>query len=193
MMAAKHDIGVEVLFSHSTDHYIRAYAAVRYGARLADKSVQMMGYVLHCFSCFHRETSSGIFMPLKRDCAECGAKLKVAGPLWLGRTADESFCFLMKREVDERRLRQKRRILKLISLVRDEAEAPLMYYVIDKICDKLNLSIPPLTRIIDGVRRAGFQVVLTHFNSRGIKTNAPANVVKEVIKRISLQEHYNRS
>ncbi len=193
MIAAKHDIGIEVLFSHSTDHYIRAYVAVRYGARLADKSVQMMGYVLHCFSCFHRETSSGIVSPLKRDCAECGAKLKVAGPLWLGRTADESFCFLMKREVDERGLRQKRRILKLISLIRDEAEAPPMYYVMDKICDKMNLSIPPLTRVVDGVRRAGFQVVLTHFNSRGIKTNAPANVVKEVVKRISLQERYNRS
>ncbi len=185
MMAAKHEIGIEVLFSHSTDHYIRVYAVVRYGARLADKSVRMMGYVLHCFSCFHRETSRGIISPLKRDCAECGAKLNVAGPLWLGRIADEIFCSLMKREADGRGLKQERRILKLISLVQDEAEAPATYYVVDKICDKLNLSVPPLTKVVDGVRRAGFQVALTHFNSRGVRTGAPANVVKEVIAKLA--------
>jgi len=185
MMAAKHEIGVEVLFSHSTDHYIRVYAVVRYGARLADKSVRMMGYVLHCFSCFHRETSRGIISPLKRDCAECGTKLNVAGPLWLGRIADEIFCSPMKREADERGLKQERRILKLISLVQDEAEAPATYYVVDKICDKLNLSVPPLTKVVDGVRRAGFQVALTHFNSRGVRTDAPANVVKEVITKLA--------
>ncbi|MBE0512118.1 tRNA (guanine(10)-N(2))-dimethyltransferase [Candidatus Bathyarchaeota archaeon] len=185
MMAAKHEIGVEVLFSHSTDHYIRVYAVVRYGARLADKSVRMMGYVLHCFSCFHRETSRGIISPLKRDCAECGAKLNVAGPLWLGRIADEIFCSLMKREADGRGLKQERRILKLISLVQDETEAPATYYVVDKICDKLNLSVPPLTKVVDGVRRAGFQAALTHFNSRGVRTDAPANVVKEVITKLA--------
>jgi tRNA (guanine26-N2/guanine27-N2)-dimethyltransferase len=91
----------------------------------------------------------------------------------------------MKREADERGLKQERRILKLISLVQDEAEAPATYYVVDKICDKLNLSVPPLTKVVDGVRRAGFQAALTHFNSRGFKTNAPANVVKEVITKLA--------
>jgi len=185
MMAAKHEIGVEILLSHSTDHYIRVYAVVHYGARLADKSVRMMGYVVHCFSCFHRETSEGLFSPLRRDCPECGAKLDVAGPLWLDRIANEDFCFLTKREVDQRRSEQERRILKLISLVQDEAESPATYYVVDKICDKLNLSVPPLTKVVDGVRRAGFQATLTHFNSRGVKTTAPASIVKEIITKLS--------
>ena len=185
MMAAKHEIGVEVLLSYSTDHYIRVYVVVRHGARLADKNVRTMGYVLHCFSCFHRETSRGIVCPLRRDCAECGAKLNVAGPLWLGGIADENFCSLMKREADGRGLKQERRIIKLISLIQDEAAAPATYYVVDKICDKVNLSVPPLTKVVNGVRRAGFQAALTHFNSRGIKTSAPANVVKEVITKLA--------
>lgn len=185
MMAAKHEIGVEVLLSYSTDHYIRVYVVVRYGARLADKNVRTMGYVLHCFSCFHRETSRGIACPLRRDCAECEAKLNVAGPLWLGGIADEDFCSLMMREADGRGLKQERRIIKLISLIQDEAAAPATYYVVDKICDKVNLPVPPLTKVVDGVRRAGFQAALTHFNSRGIKTSAPANVVKEVITKLA--------
>ena len=184
MMAAKHEIGVEVVFSHSTDHYIRVYAVVHYGARLADKSVQTMGYLLHCFSCFHRETVRGIISPLKRKCTECGSKLNVAGPLWLGKVADESFCSLMKKEADGRGLKQEKRSLKLISLVRNEAEAPITYYVVDKICDKLNLSVPPLMKVVDGVRRASFRATLTHFNSRGVRTGAPANVVKEIITNL---------
>lgn len=184
IMAAKHEIGVEVLFSHSTDHYIRVYAVARYGARLADKSVRMMGYLLHCFSCFHRETSLGLISPLKRDCVECGSKLNVAGPLWLGRIADENFCSMMKKEADRRGLKQEKRILKLISLIQNEAEAPVAYYVIDKICDKLNLSVPPLMKVVDGVRKAGFQAILTHFNSKGVKTDASASVVKEIITKL---------
>jgi tRNA (guanine26-N2/guanine27-N2)-dimethyltransferase len=185
MMAAKHDMGVEVLLSHSTAHYIRVYAVISYGARLADKSVRMMGYVLHCFSCFHRETSMGIFSPLKRDCAECGTKLNVAGPLWLGRIADEDFCSLIKGETSGRGIKQEKRVHKIISLIQGEINAPATYYVVDKICDKLNLPVPPLTKVVKGVRKMGFQAILTHFNSRGIRTDAPAYVMNKVITELT--------
>jgi tRNA (guanine26-N2/guanine27-N2)-dimethyltransferase len=184
MMAAKHAIGVEVLFSHSVDHYVRAYSVVHYGARVADKSVRQMGYILHCFSCFHRETVSGITSPLKRVCPGCGAKLSAAGPLWLGRIADKKFCSLMEREAKQRGLRQEKRILKMLSLVQNEAEAPVTYYRVDKICDKLNLPIPALKKVIDRIRKAGFQAVPTHFNSRGIRTDAAASVVMEVVTKL---------
>ncbi len=187
MMAAKHEIGIEVLFSHSIDHYVRAYATVKYGARVADKSVQMMGYILHCFSCFHRETSLGIISPLKHVCPNCKAKLNVAGPLWLGKIADKNFCFLMESEAEKRSLRQEKRLLKLISLVKNEAEAPVTYFTVDKICDKLNLPIPALKKVMDRVRKEGFKAAPTHFNSRGIKTDAPTNVVKEIIADLATQ------
>jgi tRNA (guanine26-N2/guanine27-N2)-dimethyltransferase len=181
MAAAKHAVGVEVLFSHSVDHYIRAYSVVEHGARRADRSVQQMGYILHCFSCFHRETASGITSPLKRVCPSCGAKLSAAGPLWLGRIADRKFCSLMEREAKQRGLRQKKRILRMLSLVQDEAEAPVTYYAVDKICDKLNLPVPALKRVLDTIREAGFKAVPTHFSGRGVRTDAPADTVKKVI------------
>ncbi len=181
MMAAKHEIGIKVVFSHSIDHYVRAYAVVKYGARVSDKSVQQMGYILHCFSCFHRETVTGITAPLKRACPDCGAKLSVAGPLWLGRIADKNFCSLMEKETEERSLRQEKRILKTLALVQNEAEAQVTYYTVDKICDKLNLPVPPQKKVLDRLRKDGFQAVLTHFNSRGFRTDAPADTVKEII------------
>jgi len=181
MMAAKHEIGTEVVFSYSIDHYVRVYAVVGYGAKVADKSVQQMGYILHCFSCFHRETVSGITAPLKHACPVCGAKLSVAGPLWLGRIADKSFCSLMEKEAKERSFRQTRKLQKILSLVRNEAEAQVTFYAVDKICDKLNLPVPPQKKVLEKLREEGFQAVLTHFKSRGFRTDAPANTVNTII------------
>ena len=181
MMAAKHEIGTEVVFSYSIDHYVRVYAVVDYGAKVADKSVQQMGYILHCFSCFHRETVSGITAPLKHACPVCGAKLSAAGPLWLGRIADKNFCSLMEKEAKERSFRQTRKLQKILSLVRNEAEAQVTFYAVDKICDKLNLPVPPQKKVLDKLREEGFQAVLTHFKSRGFRTDAPADTIKEVV------------
>jgi len=184
MMAAKHDVAIKVLFSHSTDHYVRAYVLTRYGARRADESVQAMGHILHCFACFHREAIEGMFSPLKRKCPECGSKLNVTGPLWLGKLFDEDFCSLMEKETYKRRLEEKR-ILKLLYLTRNEIDAPITYYVVDKLCDKFDLPIPPLIKVIDGLKSAGFQAVPTHFNSRGVRTDAPASTLRLILSSLS--------
>ena len=188
MMGAKHEIGIEVKFSHSIDHYVRAYATVHYGARRADMSVQQMGYILHCFSCFYRETVTGIVSLVEHTCPRCGGKLSVAGPLWLGRVADRKFCSLMELEAGGRGLRQKKRLLKMLSLVKNEAEAPVTYFAVDKICDKLNLPVPAQKKVLDKLKEAGFQAILTHFSSRGFRTDAPANMVKKIISDLAAQK-----
>jgi tRNA (guanine26-N2/guanine27-N2)-dimethyltransferase len=183
-IAARHEMRIKVLFSHSTNHYIRLYASVHYGAKQADMSIQKMGYIVHCFACFHRETSEGIFSHLKQECPECGAQLKIAGPLWLGELFGEDFCSLMEKDVERRHLKQEKRIVKLLSLAKNEAKAPITYFVVDKFCDKLNLPTPSTIKVMEELQNMGFQAVLTHFNSKGIRTDASANVVKEIITRV---------
>lgn len=183
-VAARHEMEIRVLFSHSTNHYIRLYTSVHYGAKKADVSLQKMGYILHCFNCFHRESSEGMFSYLKQECPECGFKLKSAGPLWLGELFDETFCSLMEKDAERRHLKQEKRIVKLLSLAKNEAKAPIAYFVVDKFCDKLNLPAPPIIKVSEELRNRSFQAVLTHFNSKGIRTNASAKEVKEAITRI---------
>ncbi len=185
MTAAKHEVGFEVAFSHSTDHYVRVYAFAYHGARKTDKSLREMGYILHCFSCLHRENFKGIASPFKRKCPECGSTLSVAGPLWLGKIADENFCASMKREFSGRNLKQETRILRLLSLIQNEAESSTTYYVTDRICHKLNLSTPPLIKVINELKKKGFQATLTHFNRKGFRAEASARVVKEIITKLA--------
>ena len=91
----------------------------------------------------------------------------------------------MEKEAKERSMKQEKRILKTLALVQNEAEAQVTYYAVDKICDKLNLPVPPQKKVLDRLRKEGFQAVLTHFNSRGFRTDAPADTIKEIITELA--------
>jgi tRNA (guanine26-N2/guanine27-N2)-dimethyltransferase len=217
-VAAKHDIGVRVLFSHSTDHYIRVYAQIGYGAKKADASVKSLGYVLycfshstdhyirvyaqigygakkadasvkslgyvlHCFNCLHRETATTLSAKFFEKCPECGSKMNWAGPMWLEKIFDKQFCEWMAQENKRRALRNSIKIAKLLELAKDEAEAPATYYVIDKVSDKLALPAPSVSAMLQLLRDKGFQAFPTHFNSRGIRTDAPALAVQELLRK----------
>ncbi len=109
--AAKQNIGINVVFSHCTDHYIRLYATIHYGAKKADESLKNMGYVLHCYRCFHRETKKAfpiIAFNIGR-CSECGSKLEIAGPLWIGKIFDKQFCTVIKKESEKRMFKEQRK------------------------------------------------------------------------------------
>jgi tRNA (guanine26-N2/guanine27-N2)-dimethyltransferase len=179
--AAKQDIGTRILFSHSTDHYIRVYAEIAYGAKKADDSLKHMGYVLHCFNCLHRETAPAAFKSLK--CPECGSVMNWAGPLWLGKIFDKQFCESLAEENSRVALRNSDRIAKLLSLAKDEAEAPALYYVLDKVGNKLSLPTPPVAAMLRSLRYKGFKAVATHFNSRGVRTDAPALTMQELLRK----------
>ena len=76
----------------------------------------------------------------------------------------------------------------MLSLVQKEAEAQATYYRVDQICDKLNLPVPPQKQVIKKLKEIGFQAVLTHFNSRGFKTDASADIVNEVVSDLATQK-----
>ncbi len=181
-LAAKHDIGIRVVFSHSSEHYIRVYSQITYGAKKADESLKNLGYILHCFNCFHRETTRNPFDKKIEQCPECGSKMDYAGPLWIGSILDEGFCRQMLEENKLVAFKNSAKITKLLTLTRDEAVAPITYYVVDKLSGKLNLPSPPLQAFIDAIRSNGFQAVSTHFNSRGIKTNVPALTMHKLLR-----------
>ena len=181
VLAAKHDIGVSPVFSYSDYNYVRTYATASYGAKKADNSVQKMGHIMHCFSCFHRESQLELTPVLRRDCPECGSKLHVAGPLWLGQLWDERFCTMLDSEAKRKDVHNKIKILRLLSLITKEMHAPITYYAIDKLCDKFNLPVPPLSKLIDQLSARGFQGVATHFSSKAVRTDAPATVLKDML------------
>ena len=182
-LAAKHDIGIQVFFSHSSEHYIRLYSKILYGAEKADESIRNIGYVLHCFNCLHREMVKLPFGNLA--CPECGSKMDYGGPLWIAPIFDKSFIDLMFRENQSVAFKNHSRIHKLLSLTSQEASAPPTYYVLDKLSGKLGLPSPSVESFVDALKNNGFQAVQTHFSSRGVRTDAPALRIQEILKSVA--------
>jgi tRNA (guanine26-N2/guanine27-N2)-dimethyltransferase len=186
--AAKQEIGIIPIFSHSTDHYVRVYVTLRHGAKNADHSLSRMGYILHCFKCFNREiVNKSVLLEHSGKCPECGSKMDYAGPLWLGKLWDKKFCALMERESERKRLRHKRRVQKILALTQKERDAPPTYYVLDKICGKMGLSVPSVKKVLAILKARGFQASPTHFNPKGIKTNASTAEIKKLLQEAAGQ------
>lgn len=179
--ASKYDIGTKVLFSYSSKHYIRIYAKIDYGAKLADASLQQIGHIFHCFKCLHRDISTGVFEHRDHACPECHKKLSSSGPLWVGEINSKTFVASMEKEAEAKPLRRRREIRRLLSLIKDEIGMPATYYVIHKICDRLSLRVPPTEEVVSQLKNRGYNAALTHFKPDGLKTNAPAKIVSDAI------------
>jgi tRNA (guanine26-N2/guanine27-N2)-dimethyltransferase len=184
MTAAKHDVGLQAVFSYGAHNYVRTYVLLRHGAKEADKSVEAMGYVQHCFGCFHRHFTYGITSYLDKACPECGSKLNSAGPLWLGPLWNKQFCGKLRNEAKTGDLRLKQQILRLLFLTLGESDAPKTYFVVDKLCDKWGLTIPSFLKVVDELRKKGYEAVPTHFSPKALRTNAPASIMREVLEKL---------
>ena len=187
MTAAKRDIGVSIVFSHKMEHYVRLYATIKYGAKAGDESIGQLGYIRHCFKCFHREATKGLFnIEQPSACSECNSRLSIAGPLWLGKIFDRQFAESMQREAKQRMLKNREKMERILSLIENEAEAPSTYYVIDKMCGALRLPVPSVKKVAESLRERGYSACLTHFNSRGIRSDAPASTMTEIVKSMTI-------
>ena len=182
--AARYNRGINILFSHSTDHYIRAYVQVRHGAKRGDEAMKNVGYILHCFKCLNRKWILGLVSSLDARCEVCGDKLAIAGPLWLGELADLDFCREIYEEAKKTFPVEKKRLLKLLFLAVEEVNMPPTYFIVDKVCKKLGLSSVSRDRIINKLVRMGYEATRTHFNSHGIKSNASISTINETVKEI---------
>ncbi len=183
--AAAHDIGVRSLFSHCSEHYIRAYAQIGYGCQRADEALKNFGYVLHCFSCLHREIISKPFRESGLRCPECGGKMEYSGPLWTSKIFDVQFVDAMIEESARRPFRNSLRITKLLSVTKEEADLPPTYYVLDKMSGKLGLPAPSTSAVLQALLNAGFRASPTHFSSRGVRTDATSAAVQSVLRGLA--------
>ncbi|UCD73130.1 MAG: tRNA (guanine(10)-N(2))-dimethyltransferase [Candidatus Bathyarchaeota archaeon] len=185
--AAKYEFGVLPVFSHSSDHYIRLYVLLILNLRKADECLRELGYLVHCFSCFHRESHRGFSPSVPDVCPMCGGRVGLSGPIWLGRIFDQSFIKQMQRQLlildglDPR-------LPRLLELTILEHDAPITYYVIDRLTDRLNIPIPKTVEIFDALSELGYRVVPTHFHPKGLRTDASSKVLSEVVLGLSAKK-----
>ena len=182
---AKYQKYIEVKMSHSSEHYMRTYLKVRKGSKATDESLKNIGYIAHCKHCLHRSEYKGLASSIPEFCPECGEKLIVAGPMWLGPVQNEEFIDSMIEIAEEKDLNQKEKVLKLLNSCKIEANAPSTFYDIHKVCRALKISAPKFEKVFDKLEEEGFIAVKTHYSPLGIKTNASNKELMDIIKELA--------
>ena len=107
------------------------------------------------------------------------------GPLWLGTLFDSAFIDLIIKENQSVAFKNSARISKLLLQTKEEASAPITYYVVDKLTGKLGLPSLSIQSFINALKANSFHATPTHFNSRGVRTNAPLKVMQEILKGLA--------
>lgn len=176
---------IEVKMSHSTEHYMRLYLEVKKGSKKTDESLKNIGYISHCKSCLHRQTSNGLASPIDEVCPVCGEKLVHAGPLWLGNIQDDKFIEKMIEEADNKKINTQKDALKLLNKCLAESDAPATFYDVHSICKSLKLSAPKFDLILSELESKGFKAIKTHFNPLGIKSDANIEDIKDILTRLN--------
>ena len=180
--AAENDFSLDILLSHATDHYIRVYAVLRKSIAEANKAVEKLGFIVYCPSCHYRECIYGITSSIPNKCPNCKNELKVAGPLWCGPLLNKNFIKDVIKIINLKSIQFKWRAEKLLSTLLEEADGPPTYYILDTLASKLKISSPPVKELISFLKSKGYFASRTHFNPKGIRTDAPLNLIYKAIQ-----------
>lgn len=185
LRGAVYDLYMEVCLSYYADHYVRAYVRYYRGARKATSIIRNeIGYILYCYNCLFRNISRESFIP-SYTCPICSSKLIAIGPLWIGKLGKIELVDRALIVIGELQLNTKDRIITLLTTLREEYKIDSPYYYrLDKLCSKLHTSMPPMHKLIEEIERQGYRVVRSHFDSRGLRTDIPYSLLKELILNI---------
>lgn len=183
---AKYKKYIEIKMSHSTEHYMRIYMLIKKGSKATDDSInENIGYISHCKNCLYRESTIGLATSLKDTCPICGEKLIHAGPMWLGKIEDSDYIKHMIKLLNVKKLNTHNKIEKLLKICAAEADTNPSSYDVHVISKNLKISAPKIYKTMEKLEKKGYYAFRTHFSPTAIKTDAPLQEIKKVIKELS--------
>jgi tRNA (guanine26-N2/guanine27-N2)-dimethyltransferase len=179
-IAGRLGLGIEMVFSHASDHYARIYSCVRKGLKFANLSTKSMAYLEYCPNCLWR-TFSKSMAALKMVCPNCGRKNEVGGPLWSDSLWDAATVHRMIALTPMLASSRLSDVQKLLELVSSEYEAPALHYRTDVLASTLRIKPPNMANLVSTLTHKGFACVRTHFHPNGFRTNATVREISSVL------------
>ncbi|CAB0017982.1 unnamed protein product, partial [Nesidiocoris tenuis] len=118
------------------------------------------------------------------------ATVQVGGPVWSGPLHDVPFVEKLLSHVEKNfdKFGTAKRMIGMLSLIKDELTTPF-YYTVDAVCSLVHCEAIPLIKFRSALANAGFKVSETHVAKNSVKTNAPVQVIWDMIRTWVLQGH----
>jgi len=184
MTAGRLKLGVEIAFSHASDHYARIYARVSKGTDMANLSMRSLGLVEYCPGCLRRVVRDKL-ESIQTWCEDCSGKTRIGGPVWLGPIWDEP---TVKHMIERTPLLQSSRMSEvqtILTCISEEQSAPAFHYTTSAFSRRLFLKPPAVSRALNALQAAGFAATRTHFNPTGFRTDAPCKEITSILRALA--------
>lgn len=181
------------ILSISADFYIRVFVKVFTSQIKCKDNATKIGMVYQCVGCESINTQSFCFkkptggyklasLPyVDQHCKICNHKQHEGGPIWLGPIHDQNFVSELLCNLDEMKLGTLKRIEGVLNVVHEELDVPL-YYTLDRVMSIIRCVTPSILRFRSALLNAGYQVSYSHACKTSIKTDAPNEVIWDIVR-----------
>ncbi|KAJ2447616.1 RNA methyltransferase tRNA(m5U54)methyltransferase [Coemansia sp. RSA 2424] len=201
--ANRHRRYIEPLLSCSIDFYVRIFVRIHDKPILVKTVASQTGIVYHCRYCGSFAAQPfGTMEPGKsgtqkyhisaataadRRCAQCESKQEIGGPCWLGPLHNKDFVQRMYNGVssaDSSMYGTQPRMKGMLKVILEELDDAPFHYSHSELCSAVRASCPLLTKVNSALLNAGYRVSGSHTRQGSIKTDAPSQVVWDVMRSL---------
>ena len=148
LVASQCDKALTPIFSYSKEHYMRVFFRSDKGKGKVDEILKQHGY-----------------------CNE-------AGPLWIGNLWDKKLANrIYKNTLKNKTFSNNKELINFLKIIKEESKINSVgFYDLHDICEKNKIKhLQKKDRIINQIKKLGYQATDTHFKWEGIRSNIPLN------------------
>lgn len=175
-VAASMGFAAEPILCYYYGDYFRCHFKVYRSPAKAEELLEKVGYLHECVD--------GWRYGGPPPCADCGGG-GFTGPLWTGNLASKSFAVELLGWLERMGTTSSKVALEIVSRLIEEDEVTLPYIDLHRLVRGRGLSPPGTQEVVSKLRGRGYKASRTHFDGRGIKTDAPMSVVLECVREFS--------
>ncbi|XP_072958047.1 tRNA (guanine(26)-N(2))-dimethyltransferase 1-like [Typha angustifolia] len=189
---------VPILSVHM-DFYIRVFVRIYTSASEIKNTPLKLSYVYQCVGCdsFHLQSLGRIvtknnsvksapgFGPVvPQECSDCGKKFNMGGPIWSAPMHDQEWVLSILANVKAMKERYPayEKITSVLTTISEELHDVPLFVSLHNLCATLKCTSPSAVMFRSAVINAGYCISGSHVNPLGLKTDAPMNVIWDIMR-----------
>ncbi|KAK9115782.1 hypothetical protein Sjap_014729 [Stephania japonica] len=187
------------IISVQMDFYVRVFVRLYTSASEMKNTPLKLSYVYQCIGCdsFHLQAlartvsknNSIRYMPgfapaVPQECNHCGKKFNMGGPIWSAPIHDQEWVSSMLADVNSMKDRYPAydRISAVLTTISEELPDVPLFLSLHNLCATLKCTSPSAVIFRSAVINAGYRISGTHVNPLGLKSDAPMDVIWDIMR-----------
>lgn len=187
------------VLSVSIDFYVRVFVRIYTSPKTVKASASKLSYLYQCVGCdaFHLQPVGRIvyknenarYLPgtgpaILPECKHCGKRFNMGGPIWSEPIHDSDWIALILKETNASRKSYPAfdKVHGVVTAISEELLDVPLYLSLHSLCSTLKCTSPSASLFRYAVVNAGYNISSSHASPLGLKTNAPMDVVWDIMR-----------